>query len=90
MTDERTTGKVFNLGSGINYSVNEIYKIIAELLQSNQLPIYKPDLPGEAFANLADISSAKELGWSPKINLEQGLKSSIEFLRMEIAKGNVA
>lgn len=90
MEDERTTGKVFNLGSGINYSVNEIYKIIAELLQSNQLPTYKTDLPGEAFANLADISSAKELGWSPKINLEQGLKSSIEFLRMEIAKGNVA
>ncbi len=90
MTDERTTGKVFNLGFGRNYSVNEIYRIIADLLQSKQTPLYKPDLPGEAFANLADISSAKKIGWSPKINLEQGLKSSIDFLRKEISKGNVA
>lgn len=90
MTDERTTGKVFNLGSGKNYSVSEIYKIIADLLQSNQLPLHNPDLPGEAFANLADISSAKELGWSPKITLQQGLMSSIEYLKKEIAKGNVA
>lgn len=90
MTDERTTGKVFNLGSGENYSVNEIYKIIATHLKSTNIPLHKADLPGEAFANLADISSAKALGWSPKINLEQGLNSSIEYLRNEIAKGRVA
>ena len=89
MNDNRTTGKVFNLGSGVNYSVNEIYKIIAMLLKSEVKPIHKQDLPGEAFANLADISLAKSLGWSPKLSLQDGLKSSIDFIKNELLKGNI-
>ena len=72
---------------GENYSVNEIYEIIAGLLDSKVKPLYKPDLPGEAFANLADITKAKRIGWRPKISLEKGLRTSIEFLRAEIRKG---
>jgi nucleoside-diphosphate-sugar epimerase len=89
MDDNRTTGKVFNLGSGENYSVNEIYNIIAELLKSEVKPIHKSDLPGEAFANLADISLAKSLGWSPKLLLKEGLKTSIDFIKNELAIGNI-
>lgn len=84
ITDPRTTGKVFNLGSGVNCSVNEIYSTIASLLGSSVKPVYQPDLPGEAFANLADISLAKSLGWEPKIGLTEGLKTSIEFIKKEL------
>jgi len=89
MTDSRTDNEVFNLGSGKNYSVNEIYQTIASLLNYKNPPIYKPDLPGEAFANLADISKAKSLGWEPKIELKTGIASSIDFIRSEIKKGNL-
>ena len=89
ITDDRTTGKVFNLGSGTNYSVNEIYSMIASLLGSSVKPAYKPDLPGEAFANLADISLAKSLGWRPRISLKEGLQTSIEFIKGELAKGKI-
>jgi nucleoside-diphosphate-sugar epimerase len=90
MNDPRTTGHVYNLGSGVNHSVNDIYHTIARLLDHHHPPIYKPDLPGEAFANLADISAANALGWSPKTGLEQGLRSSIEFIKKELEKGNIA
>lgn len=89
LTDDRTDDKTFNLGYGVNYSVNEIYDIISKLLKSDIKPIYKPDLPGEAFQNLADISEAKKMNWKPKIKLETGLKSSIEFIKKEIEKGNI-
>jgi len=89
MTDDRTSGKVFNLGSGTNYSINEIFCTIADLLHSNQRPLYKPELPGEAFANLADISLAKSLGWEPKIVLKNGLQSSIDFIKREIDTGKI-
>jgi len=89
MQDERTTGHVYNLGSGKNYSVNEIYQIIAALLESDIRPVYKPDLPGEAFANLADIGQAQRLGWQPKTDLFTGLSNSIEFIRQEMKKGNI-
>ncbi len=89
MEDERTTGKTYNLGSGKNYSINEIYEIIAGLLNSNIKPRYEADLPGEAFANLADISQAKSIGWQSKIELQTGLQSSIEFIKRELAKGRI-
>jgi len=89
MEDERTTGRVFNLGSGINNSINEIYEIIAKLLNTTVKPVYKDNLPGEAFANLADISSAKMLGWAPKISLEAGLQTSIDFIMNELKQGRI-
>jgi len=89
MEDERTTGKVFNLGRGVNYSINDIYKIISELLKSDVKPEYKPDQPGEAFANLADITEAKKLGWEPKTTLSAGLKASIEFIKKELEEGRI-
>ena len=89
MEDDRTTGKVFNLGSSINYSVNEIYSKIASILKSDIKPLYKQDLPGEANANLADISLAKSIGWEPKIDLHTGLKTSIDFIKNEMNKGKI-
>jgi len=89
MQDSRTEGEVFNLGSGHNYSVNEIYDIISRLLKSNVRPKYMQDLPGEAFANLADITKAKSLGWNPKIDLKEGLRTSIDFISNEIKSGYI-
>lgn len=89
MEDERTNGKVFNLGSGVNYSINDIYKIISDLLKSDTKPLYKDDQPGEAFANLADITEARKLGWEPKTDLVTGLNNSIEFIKKEIEMGRV-
>lgn len=82
--DSRTDGKTFNLGSGSNYSVDDIYTIVSRLLNSNIHPKYEDDLPSEAFQNLADISEAKKLGWYPKTTLEEGLEQSIEFIKQNI------
>ncbi len=89
ITDERTTGKVFNLGSGRNYSINEIYDTIASLLGSSGKPEHKPDLPGEALETLADISLAKGLGWQPRVTLVEGLKTSIAFIKKELSSGRL-
>jgi UDP-glucose 4-epimerase len=79
ITDKRTDGQVFNLGSGRSYSVHEIYQRIAKLLDSTAAPLYRQNLPGEAEETLADISAAKSLGWEPKVTLEQGLASFIKY-----------
>jgi nucleoside-diphosphate-sugar epimerase len=89
MTDPRTDGKVFNIGSGKNYSVLEIYEMISEILGVKISPIFKPNLPGEAQDNLADITKAKKLGWYPSIDIKAGLKDMIEYIRGEIALGRI-
>lgn len=89
MKNEKTDNETFNLGYGINYSVNDIYDIISKELKTNIKPIYNKDLPGEAFENLSDITKAKNIGWYPKINLNDGIKSSISYIKNEILIGNL-
>lgn len=89
LSDERTNNQVFNLGSGVNYSVNDIYTMITDLLGIHIPPIQKPDLPGEAETTLADISAAQGLGWVPKTDLRMGLKQAIAYIKNEMEKGNI-
>lgn len=84
ISDSRTNDRVFNLGSGVNHSINDIYTAIESLLKTGLTPEYKDDLPGEAESTLADITAANSLGWTPKINLEEGLRRSIEYIRKHV------
>jgi len=87
--DDRTNGKVFNIGSGVNYSVKEILDRITKILRVSSEPIYKGDLPGEAQITLADIHLAKGIGWEPKTTLEVGLEKAIEYIRNETTFGRI-
>jgi len=86
MTDPRTDGRVFNLGTGVSYSINEIYEIIRKQLRLKQMPEYKPGLPAEAEVTLADISAARSLGWRPRIGVEEGIAGMIEWIRRNVVK----
>lgn len=84
MTDERTDGNVYNIGSGTNDSVQEIYDKIAQTLDFREPAIYLPDMAGEAEVTLADISSARSLGWSPKTSLDTGLAHALDYIRTHV------
>src|SRR5690606_14685903 len=88
--DPRTDGRVFNVGSGRNYSVREIFDLVRELVGSDLEPHYAPDLPGEAQETLADISAARSLGWEPKVGLEEGLRRSIAYIREKVLGAGAA
>lgn len=84
LRDSRTDNQVFNLGSGRNYSINEIYRLICQLLRTDRRARYAKDLPAEAQVTLADISKARRLGWRPSIDLKQGLLRSIEYIQEHV------
>lgn len=84
LTDQRTDGQTYNLGSGVNYSVLEVYEHVRDLLGRDLDPIHEPDLPGEAHTTLADISAATALGWKPKVDLTEGLRRSIDYIKREV------
>jgi UDP-glucose 4-epimerase len=65
---EYSFGQVYNVGTGVNYSVNEIAKILGGP------SINISSRPGEARVTLADNSKIKnDLGWIPNIKLEDWL-----------------
>jgi nucleoside-diphosphate-sugar epimerase len=88
--DARTDGGTYNVGSGLNYSVREIFDRVAALVGGGVEPIYMPDLPGEALHTLADIAAARSLGWEPKVNLDAGLRRSIAYIREHVVGHRVA
>lgn len=67
--------EVFNLGTGTNYSINEL----ADMFGGNKK--YLPARPGEARNTKANISmTTKETGWTPKHNLQDYIKEIINEL----------
>jgi UDP-glucose 4-epimerase len=84
LTEGRTDGRVFNVGSGRNHSVREIFDEIRRQLGSALEPEYGPDLPGEAEETLADISAARSLGWTPEVDLSEGVARSIAYIREHV------
>lgn len=87
--DSRTDHETFNLGSGEDHSVLEIYEIVSRLLGVRMEPEFKSDLPGEAQITLADISKASALGWKPRTDLETGLLHAIDYIKSEMAAGRI-
>ena len=68
--NQNAWGYEFELGRGINFSLNDITNIL------NSAPEYHPPRPGEARVTLNTDTKAKNiLGWEPKINLEDYLIS---------------
>jgi UDP-glucose 4-epimerase len=89
MTDKRTDGMTYNIGSGENYSVLDIYRKLSGLLGIEIEPDFKDNLPGEALTTLADITAARKLGWQPKVNIDDGLRSMIECIKEQMRLGNI-
>jgi UDP-glucose 4-epimerase len=64
-------GTVYNIGNGINYSVNEI----ADLISENQISL--PPRLGESKETLANNNRFKDMfGWDPKISIVDWIKKN--------------
>jgi UDP-glucose 4-epimerase len=70
-TNEDAFGQVFNIGSGTNYSVIELAKMIGGPYS------FIPARLGEAQTTLADIRKTKAfLGWNPTVDFEDWVKAN--------------
>lgn len=69
---------VFNIGSGKETTLNEMYGKIAKILKKDIKPIYHPDREGEQMRYCLDNKKIKEaLGWEIDYDLDKGLESLI-------------
>jgi UDP-glucose 4-epimerase len=69
LSSKKANGAIYNLGYGKAYPVLKIAKKISEKIT------FVPDRPGEHKKRLSNCKKAKkDLGWTPKISLDQWLK----------------
>ena len=71
------SGEVFNVGNGKNVSVNEVVSILNRLMGKNIVPIYGPAVIEPKSTLASGIKSYEMLGWKPKVELEEGIKTML-------------
>jgi UDP-glucose 4-epimerase len=78
----RAAGRVFNVACGERHTLNETFRILAELLDFKESAIYGPPREGDIQNSLADISAAREaFGYEPKVSFEEGLRRTVAWYR---------
>ncbi|MDE0637498.1 MAG: dTDP-glucose 4,6-dehydratase [Candidatus Poribacteria bacterium] len=74
-------GETYNIGSGVEKSIEEITDFILDVLNKPQhLKTYVPDRPGHDCRYLLDSDKIhRELGWEPEISFEHGMRQTIQW-----------
>jgi len=76
------SGGVYNLGSGIGTTVNQIFKQLKAITGYSLEPAYGPAKAGETFKIYLDSTHVKdELDWEPTVGLEDGLSSTVKYFK---------
>ena len=73
--------EIVNIGTGIETSVNELYSVIANAMGYNGEPIYGAPRDGEVYRISLNINKAKKLGWKPSVELKEGIKRTVEWIK---------
>ncbi len=78
----RGGGRGINIGTGIETSVNTLFRTLRDLSGSRQEEIHGPGMPGEQRRScLENRLALDELGWYPEVFLEEGLARTYSFFR---------
>lgn len=85
----KVEGEVFNVGSGVHRSVNEIASLVTNMMHGNSgkkkikytaYALNIGDRPGQVFRHTADTRKiTRVLGWKPRVSFADGLARTAEW-----------
>jgi UDP-glucose 4-epimerase len=78
MDDERSEGEVFNVGTGISTRIDELAGMVLDAFGLDAGIEFRDPVQGDIRDSYSDISRAKHVGYSPKVDLRSGLLEVIE------------
>ena len=79
-------GYTFDLGSGNLVSIRSLVEQLTQIINPQIKPLFGalPDRPVEK-VRVANITlTSDKLGWQPKISLETGLVSTVDWFRQQL------
>jgi nucleoside-diphosphate-sugar epimerase len=76
--------QVINLGGHEVITINDLIKLLEEIIGKRADVQYGPPNPADMFTNWADVSKAGELlGWEPQFTMRTGLEKLVEWYNAE-------
>jgi len=77
---DKGEGEGINIGTGVRTSTNALFRRLAALTGFRGQEEHVPDRPGDLRESYLAIAKAKRvLGWEPRIQLEEGLKLTVDW-----------
>jgi GDP-L-fucose synthase len=73
-----------NIGSGVDQTIRELAESVKKIVYPEATLIFDHSKPDGMPQKLLDISKLKEMGWSPKIGLEEGISTTYAWYREQI------
>ena len=84
-TNLEAVNQVYNVAYGASTSLNQLFSLVKTNLKSDVSPEYKAERKGDIKNSLANIDKAKKLlGYSPLVNLEDGMTLTIDWYKNNI------
>jgi UDP-glucose 4-epimerase len=78
----RADGRILNIGTGRQTSVNVLFRMIKKIIGSSLDPVYAGERKGEIRKSVLGIGNAKKaLGWAPETGLEEGVRKTVAYFR---------
>ena len=75
------SGRIFNVAASAPATVNDVAAAIGAVLGKPVEKMFAPPRVGDIRDSWADVTAAREvLGWEPTVNLEDGLRRTVETL----------
>jgi len=68
-----------NIGVGEDITIKELSQMIARVVGFTGEIKWNSDVPNGTLRKVLNVNKIKELGWEPKISLEEGLKKTYEW-----------
>ncbi len=68
-----------NVGTGIDISIRELAQLVAKVTRFKGKISTDPTKPDGTMRKLLDVRCLSQMGWSARINLEQGLANTYEW-----------
>lgn len=81
---KKTKHKAFNIGTNIATSTLDVFKTLKKEINYKKEPIFGPEVPEVINIRLDYSLAKKELGWKPKVKLQEGIKKTVEWLKKDI------
>lgn len=79
---EKVAGKMMNLATGKQITLNETFNILRGLTGYEGKPAYADARAGDIKHSLADISRARDLlGYEPTVDFSEGLRRTVEWYK---------
>jgi UDP-glucose 4-epimerase len=81
--EKNKDSETFNISTGIETSVNDLFKMLSDILTSGiATPIHADARKGEQKRSVCSYEKVmSKLGWKPEMSLEDGLKKTVEYFK---------